>query len=319
MDRQAAPETRLVIDEAILDYLIYTAIVSSLKLLDVSSKKEHKALSPVQMVDAFLPIFRSLHSDHHAPPDIQFRLRLLQFTYVFVQHYQPSSAMSSLLRPQNIDAEDPKGSISANARQKQHYDMSLEKTLPLFLALSAAQNALQGSAITEIWMILAAGYMAQSYMEQVIVYQNKGADLLKEAFTWGYDADCRAKEDSDEWQINRMFGADESSIQLWESIKEEHIQAVSPSSIGYCRYLGLSQYILQLRPPDNTLLVDHLESLASGELSVVAFREKIVEFLTGLLSAHQAPLLIQLERGKVDGLSRKATAALKKRTGFVDC
>ncbi|KAL8785935.1 MAG: hypothetical protein Q9213_003084 [Squamulea squamosa] len=234
MDRRAAPGTQLVIDEAILDYLIYTAIISSLELLDVSSKKEHKAHLPVQMVDAYLPIFRSLHSKHHAPAEIQFRLRLLQFTYVFVQHYQSSSATTSSMERQNINTEDLKESRSADARQKQqHYDMSLEKTLPLFLALSAVQNELQGSAITEIWMILAAGYMAQAYIEQVVVYQNKRSDLLEEAFHWGYDANCRAKEDSDDWQINKMFGADESSIQLWESIKEEHIQAVRPYHIDY--------------------------------------------------------------------------------------
>ena len=73
----------------------------------------------------------------------------------------------------------------------------------------------------------------------------------------------------------------------------------------------------QLRPPDKTSLEDHLESMTHGALSVAAFKDKVSEFLTGLLSAHAAPLLIQLEMGKVDGLSRKATAALKTRAGFV--
>ena len=73
----------------------------------------------------------------------------------------------------------------------------------------------------------------------------------------------------------------------------------------------------QLHPPDHTSLVDHLETMTSGALSVVAFKEKVSEFLTGLLSAYAAPLLIQLERGEVIGLSRKATKALKVRSGFM--
>ena len=54
MDRKADPETQLEVDEAILDYLIYTAIVSLLKLLDTidrSPPKEHTAHLLVQMVD----------------------------------------------------------------------------------------------------------------------------------------------------------------------------------------------------------------------------------------------------------------------------
>lgn len=109
--------------------------------------------------------------------------------------------------------------------------MSLEQTLPLFLALSAVQNELQGSTITEIWMVLAAGYMAQSYIEQVVVYQNGNSSLLDEAFHWGYDEDRCAEEASEQRQINDMFGADESSVRLWESIREEHIQAVRAPSI----------------------------------------------------------------------------------------
>lgn len=57
--------------------------------------------------------------------------------------------------------------------------------------------------------------------------------------------------------------------------------------------------------------------MASGALSVVTFKEKVSEFLAGLLSAYQPPLLIQLERGQVNGLSRKATKALKLRSGFL--
>ncbi|KAI4229631.1 MAG: hypothetical protein L6R36_000678 [Xanthoria steineri] len=302
MDRKADPETQLEVDEAILDYLIYTAITSLLQLLDTidrSPRKQHNAHLLVQMVDTFLPVFRALHADYKASPEIQLRLRLFQFTYVFVQHYHPFAAANTAFarRPStSTTTETPRD--QANSHQEHHAQaMSLEQTLPLFLALSAVQNELQGSTITEIWMVLAAGYMAQSYIEQVVVYQNRSSSLLDQAFHWGYDEDCSAEQASEQRQINDMFGADESSVRLWESIREEHIQA--------------------LYPPEDTSLVDHLENMASGALSVVTFKEKVSEFLAGLLSAYQPPLLIQLESGQVDGLSRKATKALKIRSGFL--
>lgn len=339
MDRKADPETQLEVDEAILDYLIYTAIISLLKLLDtidISPRKEHNAHLLVQMVDgtylltsisrtqlvadvstAFLPVFRALHTNYKASPEIQLRLRLLQFTYVFVQHYHPFSANNSFSRRPSISTENAKESRSGNPHQEHTQPMSLEQTLPLFLALSAVQNELQGSTITEIWMMLAAGYMAQSYIEQVVVYQNKRPGLLEEAFHWGYDEDCRAEGASEQWQINDMFGADEGSVRLWKTIREEHVQAVRASSKLLSGFQLILDTWFQLCPPDKTSLVDHLEDMASGALSVVTFKEKVSEFLAGLLSAYQPPLLIQLERGEVDGLSRKATKALKIRSGFI--
>ncbi|KAL8873097.1 MAG: hypothetical protein Q9198_007084, partial [Flavoplaca austrocitrina] len=314
MDRKADPETQLEVDEAILDYLIYTAIVSLLELLDTidrNPQKEHTAHLLVQMVDAFLPVFHSLHPNYKASPELKLRLRLLQFTYVFVQHYYPSSANAALLRRPSISTEDPKPPKSANPHEDPQA-MSLSQTLPLFLALSAVQNELQGSTITEIWMMLAAGYMAQAYIEQVVLYQKERPGLLEEAFQWGYDAGCRAEQGSEQWQINDMFGADESSVSLWKSIRREHLEAVRvPSSIIFIETSAKRRYIIQLRPPDHMSLTDHLASLTAGALSVVAFKEKVSEFLTGLLSAYAAPLLIQLERGEVVGLSRKATKALK--------
>ena len=174
---------------------------------------------------AFLPVFHSLHPNHKASPEIQLRLRLLQFTYVFVQHYHPISVNAAFSRRPSINTENPKTPETANS-QEDPQAMSLSQTLPLFLALSAVQNELQGSTITEIWMMLAAGYMAQAYIEQVVLYQKERPGLLEEAFRWGYDAGCLAEQGSEQWQINDMFGADESSVSLWESIRREHLEAV---------------------------------------------------------------------------------------------
>ncbi|KAL9034882.1 MAG: hypothetical protein Q9180_005164, partial [Flavoplaca navasiana] len=232
-------------------------------------------------------------------------------------HYHPLDANVALSRRPSINTGNSKIPESAN-HQEDPRAISLSQTLPLFLALSAVQNELQGSTITEIWMMLAAGYMAQAYIEQVVLYQKERPGLLEEVFQWGYDAGCRAEQGSEQWQINDMFGADESSISLWESIRREHVEAVrAPSSIIFIETSAKRWYMIQLRRSDHTSLTDHLASMTAGALSVVAFKEKVSEFLTGLLSAYAAPLLIQLERGEVVGLSRKATRALKLRSGFI--
>ncbi|KAL8705546.1 MAG: hypothetical protein Q9201_001363 [Fulgogasparrea decipioides] len=303
MDRQADPEALLMIDEAILDYLIYTTIKALLDNVRTSATLADGVYRLVQMVDSFLSIFRALHPGHEAPTQIRFRLRLLQFTYAFTK-WQRHSSVQPMIPTTNHQGSslsgDPKDQMSSHAKRQDF--MYLQETLPLFLALSAVQNAIQESAITELWMRLAAGYMAQAYAEQVLECHNDRPDLLEEVFDWGLDVGCRAEEGSDEWLINEMFTAEDQIsevriMELWNDIREEHMHA--------------------LRPPGGTLLTAHLEAIVVDGLSTSTFKEKVREFLAGLLSAHQTPLLAQLESGAVDGLSPESTAALKERAGLV--
>lgn len=235
MDRKADPEAQVMIDEAILDYLLYTAIKALLQETRSLPATENHAHLPLQMVDcgntnyrnirqlmaniaiAFLSLFRALHPDHQAPTQVRFRLRLLQFTYMFTRWERHPSARLS-----------PPTTESRN----------LQKTLPMFLALSAVQNAIQESTITELWMRLAAGYMAQAYAEQVLSCPDNRPGLLEEMFHWHFDPDCSASEGSDEWLINRMFDAEHQVVKLWADIKGEHMRAVS-QSLG-TRYLMIS-------------------------------------------------------------------------------
>ncbi|KAL8719866.1 MAG: hypothetical protein Q9225_003191 [Loekoesia sp. 1 TL-2023] len=260
-----------MIDEAILDYLVYTAIKALLEVPEASASAEDSAQVPLQM-----------------------------FTCVFKRrrrHLSPPSTLSITNPQQDSLAEDGKHHIRATSHVGELDRIDLRETLPLFLALSAAQNALQESTITEIWMRLAAGYMAQVYAEQVLLLHENRSGMLEDIFHWGFDSNLTAEEGSDARMVNEMFDADDDTINLWETIKEEHMRT--------------------LRPPPGTSLTAHLEAIVSSGLSISAFKEKVSEFLVGLLSAHQPPLLTQLERGKVQGLSRKSTAALKTQAGFV--
>lgn len=104
--------------------------------------------------------------------------------------------------------------------------VSLLDTLPAFMALSAAENAMQESRITDMWMRLAAGYMAQAVAEQYLDYGSKQQDVLQEAFAWGFDVETTAEEGSDDWIINAMFWGEHDEVAGWEEIRNEHMRAV---------------------------------------------------------------------------------------------
>lgn len=112
--------------------------------------------------------------------------------------------------------------------------VSLLDTLPAFMALSAAQNAVHEATITEVWMHLAAGYMVQAVAEQFLAYEVQGSGVLQEAFAWGFDADCTAQEGSDEWQINAMFFGQDEMVYGWDVIRDEHMRAVGFFGIPVC-------------------------------------------------------------------------------------
>ena len=105
--------------------------------------------------------------------------------------------------------------------------ISLLDTIPLFMAVSAAQISMQEGTITETWMRLAAGYMAQAVAEQYLVYGSQLQEVLQEAFSWGFDPECSAVEGTDDFQINAMFWGVDAVVDGWDRIRDEHIQAVS--------------------------------------------------------------------------------------------
>lgn len=110
--------------------------------------------------------------------------------------------------------------------------ISLIDTLPLFMALSAAVNSLQGSKITDTWMRLAAGYMAQAVLEQYLVYNSLSNEIVTEAFAWGFDSATMAEEESEDWAVNAMFLDEEGEFESWQLIRDDHIRAVRQALTG---------------------------------------------------------------------------------------
>lgn len=106
--------------------------------------------------------------------------------------------------------------------------VSLRNTLHPFMALSAAHIALEDERVTEVWMRLAAGYIAQAVAEQHLGYQVQDPNLTADMFHWGFDEDDSAVEGSDDYLINIMFFDEEAerANATWESIRDEHMRAV---------------------------------------------------------------------------------------------
>lgn len=125
MERCADPLTQLQIDEAILDYLLYTAIQALLRnlqsaILGLRSKNFDDIELQLQLVDcelhkfrndvrnfnlrraAFLVIFRSLYPGHHGNADLQFRLRLLRFTSLSASRFGSSHVFPTISALQDM-------------------------------------------------------------------------------------------------------------------------------------------------------------------------------------------------------------------------
>lgn len=105
LEIRAVTSTQLSIDEAILDYLLYTANKSLLAYIQSAINgglDAEKIELPLQLVDckisipkcsyhtsvsnsfccysvAFLVMFRCMHPEYHASPELRFRLRLLKY------------------------------------------------------------------------------------------------------------------------------------------------------------------------------------------------------------------------------------------------
>lgn len=60
----------------------------------------------------------------------------------------------------------------------------------------------------------------------------------------------------------------------------------------------------------------HLETLIANDLSIAEFHQRLIDFLDKLLLGQSKPLLLQMESGRVDGLSRKEIKELFEATGM---
>jgi hypothetical protein len=284
--------TLLEVDHMILDHLVHQAIMTCL-----SNARPNQVTTTLLQADHYHHLFSTNHADYVLDPSLHFRLQLLQLTALFTQrHHQtpttPPQPSLDLLREQNslraktwlARGPTPTHDFSAfdtvALPSPSHANNlpSLLDLLPLFMRLSAAScETLFNGQINAHWMHLAAEWMLQAVLEQRLFRGARSSGVIDEAFAWGYKADG---EEGD--AVNSMF--------------EE--EGIGREIEGWSRVRG-----------------EVLEELAKGEdlrrleerWSIQAFLEKVRGFLEALSKSVEEPVLVQLEKGELVGMSRQDT------------
>ena len=187
--------------------------------------------------------------------------------------------------------------------------LSLLDLLPSFMGVIAARNELNNSNLSTGLMELAAQFMLQASLEQYLACGATGCDAIDEAFAWGLKPTHSAKghkkanptaHDGDDTadllsEVDRMFqDEDRNSQELphWHDIKASHIAELAHS--------------------DSETLRQHLEDVAYG-YPIAEFEETVLQLLAGLAASLPEPVLLQLEKGNLDGMSREETQGFLRK------
>ncbi|KAI9845951.1 MAG: hypothetical protein M1838_001500 [Thelocarpon superellum] len=373
--KRADASVQLDVDDMMLDYLLYSALQA---LLSDPGHDEQSSgpcptnvrLLPLNMVDAFLPIYKANHPDPCTCENAQFRLLLLKFCSVFTRRGDPgplrpplsslsllrdrhgrramnwlendtpssSFGIPSLADPVLAPFEGPAGSPARLAQDRERTlaaptrpsqpralfgesrSVSLLDSLPLFMSVSACASHVMGDgmSITRPWMDLAVEYMVQATIEQYLVYGAQGGQALREAFAWGYNAHLVCDAGSEDAKVNSMFwGKDGDVVTAWKELRTRQLKAVCFPFLSSLLLPVLSEWnadVEKIIPPAHTDLRTHLANKAQ-EKPMGEFEARTVGFLCDVVENLPLPVLVQLERGQLEGWTREETTMLLESCG----
>lgn len=320
----------LDVDLMILDYLLHDAIQACLN-------SPHAVDSAVRRVDDFLALFKVRHSSYTPDPELHFRQLLSQLLILIVNRHRRTSISPPLdsllsLRAENaarvrtwtqsstrptasytifqLNESLPKDEVTVNTNRKNaldslgldttqefygsEYSISLLDLLPLFMHVSALPvTKIYQSQINDIWMRLATEWILQACLEQYLVCGARGTECIDEAFAWGYQKDGAGV-------VNAMFEDAEFKVEIegWKEWKAKSLE------------------LLMAEVPEERIQ-GRLEGLAE-ENSMKDFEKSIVKYLEALGKCIPEPMLVQLEKGKLEGMSEQATKNFLRECGIGD-
>ena len=191
--------------------------------------------------------------------------------------------------------------------------MPLFELLPHCLDLSADMAATLGQDVTEQWMVLAAEFMLQSAWEKhVYLDAESDEEPLKVAFAWGHwgrgelenallTADASSEAKNSEERVDAMFRGENKSLEdavgqespSWSDIKHEYLSAFGAPPTGREGAYQVRRWQIQ-----------RLKEIAE-RFPMNAFEDKILDYLEGLWKLRRKPLLVQIEQGKIEGLTEE--------------
>ena len=154
------------------------------------------------------------------------------------------------------------------------------------MALGPTMAGCSGDAKV-IWNEYATEFMLQASLEQFYVYGSSKADLVDKAFAW----DCLGSGASPD--INSPSDTDTT---VWESQKARLKALLIPKK-------GLTWNW-------------HLRKIAN-KFPLLRFEDAVLDLLGHILKLLEMPILMQLEKGRLEGLTEVETEEFKIRVGFI--
>ncbi|KAK0928554.1 hypothetical protein LTR29_017377 [Friedmanniomyces endolithicus] len=190
--------------------------------------------------------------------------------------------------------------------------------LPLFVQVSAARNAMMDpSGLTDAWMRMAAEFMLQAVLEQYLVFGSRGAEVIEEAFAWGLRAadGQRMEVDGEEVdEVNDMFtdAVYETEVEEWADIKKAYLAELLPPADEKQAKSSKDTPLIPSSDDGSSVtspafdFVPRLEK-AAEKYPIAAFETHVLGFLEALAQSIPEPVLVQLEKGQLDGMSKEST------------
>ena len=189
---------------------------------------------------------------------------------------------------------------------------TLGSIIPLFFNISAKIASFIDQSMSEQWTELAAQFMLQAVLESCLMLDGtvEGGNPLALSFAWGwipstywdnFDSSDETGIEA-ELMINDMFVEDRGNQLKGDS-------AWQKMRLKYMSLLGSLQSREKL---DNHVLVTQLQKVAK-EYPIREFERKVVAFAQSMWEFCRKPLLVQIEEGRVKGMTECEFEDFKKR------
>ncbi|KAI9680257.1 MAG: hypothetical protein M1822_007256 [Bathelium mastoideum] len=188
--------------------------------------------------------------------------------------------------------------------------ITLQDLLPLFMSLIAQRCEDLDMIAEPLLLELAAEFMLQAALEQLLIYGNNSAQTLRDCFSYRWDPDgiqefraaflqryasSLGKEElqdiADEAELINDFFHEELDHEVpgWKQIRE--------------KFMGFLK-------PEKGMAANSQMELAASQHSVFRFEGEILSLLQNMLWSSPVPFLIQVENEQVEGLSKEESAKL---------
>lgn len=342
--------TSLEVDHMILDYFTHRAINTCFASRHHPPAPDDAAIGDALFqVDEFLALFKHRYPSYRFDAEMRFRQQLLQLVALFTQRLTrnsvtpPRTSLQSLrqsnqgrarrwigsadrlptagypvdpfeeqLPLSSAKLEDNRAralsSLGIPAEDDAYDDnfygtsecVSLLDLISLFIKVSATLQGGLGINVGSKWMQFVGEWMLQACLEQYLVYGASGTDAIDEAFAWGYRQenveDDRHEQDR---QTSEIFCDSETGTEMkrWQTLKEEMLEELFLAADGT---KDLVAGLLELQDVYPTAT---LEQTALGLLE--ALSQSVPE-----------PVLTQLEKGELKGMSKEETKAFLTGCGI---